>query len=541
MVKDGKSNKTKIITVIVTIAVLFVLLTYSVIAVYFKDRFLFGTRVNGMKVSGKTVKQVEEMIGSQLRDYSIKIDERNDNSEVIYGSDIGLENTFDDTLSSYVKNQNTIGWFASLFSKKNIELEKLIVYDKMKYEDVVSGLMCLSDESRIVQPEDAHISDYANGTYEIVPEVQGSLVNKDRLKEVLDSAILSLSDEVNIDEAGCYEAPAVTSDDENLKNTCDVLNKYVSADIKYTFGDKIEEVDGDMISEWISYGEDGSVSLDDTAIANYIQSLATKYNTIFTNRKFKTSYGQTVTVEGGDYGWWMDQITESQKLKDSIMAGEQDTREPEYKQKAESHGDKDYGDTYVEINITAQHLYFYVDGKLIIESDFVSGTETNGHATPSGTYSITYKERDATLNGENYSTPVSYWMPFNMDIGLHDAGWRSKFGGFIYQKSGSHGCINLPVDVAKTIFQYIEKGDPVIVYRLPGTESKEALAEESAKSVVSLIKSIGEVTLESESVITSARSKYDALSDAAKKYVTNIDTLVNAEEQLKALKETPAQ
>ncbi len=540
MVKEGKNNKTKIITVVVTIAILFVLLVYSMVAVYFKDRFLFGTKVNGMKVSCKTVKQVEDMISSQLLDYSIKINERNDNSEVIFGSDIGLENTFDDTLSNYVKKQNTIGWIVSLFKKKDVELEKLIVYDKMKYEDVVSGLMCLSDESRIVQPVDAHISDYSDGQYTVVPEEQGSLVNKDRLKETLDSAILSLSEEVDIDAAGCYEAPQITSEDENLKNICDILNKYVSADIRYTFGDKIEEVNGDMISEWVSY-EDGNVTLNDTAIANYIQSLASKYNTIFTNRKFKTSYGQTVTVEGGDYGWWMDQITEAQKLKDSIIAGEQVTREPEYKQTAESHGDKDYGSTYVEINITAQHLYFYVDGKLIIESDFVSGTETNGHATPSGTYSITYKERDATLNGENYSTPVSYWMPFNMDIGLHDAGWRSKFGGFIYQKSGSHGCINLPPDVAKTIFQYIEKGDPVIVYRLPGTENKEALAQENSKSVIALIKAIGEVTLESENDIKTARSKYDALSDTAKKYVTNIDTLVNAEEQLKALKETPAQ
>lgn len=538
---NQNNDKLKIITIISAIVVLCILVVYAVICSYFKEHFLFGTTVNGINVSLKSVSQVEEIISEELLGYSITIVERDNNVEEIFGKDIGISNTFDDTLSECIKNQNSFGWFISLFKKQKIEIGKLITYDKMKYEDAVASLKCLTDESRIVEPTDAKISEYNNGRYEIIPQVEGSTVNKDRLKEELDKAITSLSEEINIDEAGCYEEPLITSDDEQLISVCDTLNKYVGANIRYTFDDKIEEVNGDMISEWINVDDEYNVTLDETKIANYIQSLASKYNTIFTSRNFKTSYNQTVKIAGGDYGWWLDQITESANLKQSILNGEQITKEPEYKQKAYSHGDKDYGDTYVEINITAQHLYFYVDGKLIIESDFVSGTLNNGHGTPSGTYSITYKERNATLTGENYSTPVSYWMPFNMDIGLHDAGWRSKFGGFIYKNNGSHGCINLPVDVAKTIFEHIQKGDPVFVYELAGTESKEALAEESAKPVVNLIKSIGEVTLESETVILDARKKYDALSELAKGYVSNIATLTNAEEQLKALKDSATQ
>ena len=71
---------------------------------------------------------------------------------------------------------------------------------------------------------------------------------------------------------------------------------------------------------------------------------------------------------------------------------------------------------------------------MVDESDFVSGCVNKGTTTPRGTYGITYKERDATLNGENYSSPVKYWMPFNGDIGMHDADWRNEgdFGGDIY-------------------------------------------------------------------------------------------------------------
>lgn len=536
------SKKLQIITIIAAIALLFVLVIYAVICAYFKDHFLFGTTVNGINVSLKSVSQVEKMISDELLGYSIKIVERDGYVEEIYGKDIGIANTFDDTLSECVSKQNSFGWIVSLFKKQKIELDKLITYDKMKYEDAVAALLCLTDESRIVEPTNASISEYTNGGYQIIKESNGSTVNKDILKAELDKAITSLSDEINIEETGCYEEPTVKSDDEALNTLCDTLNKYVSANIKYTFDNNIEEVNGDMISTWLVVNDDYSVTLNETEVANYIQSLASKYNTIFTNRNFKTSYdGKVVNVKGGDYGWWLDQITEAANLKQHILNGEQITKEPEYKQKAYSHGENDYGNTYVEINITAQHLYFYVDGKLIIESDFVSGTLNNGHGTPSGTYSITYKERNATLTGENYSTPVSYWMPFNMDIGLHDAGWRSKFGGFIYKNNGSHGCINLPVDVAKTIFEHIEKGDPVFVYELAGTESKEALAEESAKPVVNLIKTIGEVTLESETAIVNARKQYDALSELAKKYVSNIETLKNAEEQLKALKESNEQ
>lgn len=122
--------------------------------------------------------------------------------------------------------------------------------------------------------------------------------------------------------------------------------------------------------------------------------------------------------------------------------------------------------------MTAQKLFFYKKGKLVVESEFVSGNERRNWNTPSGAYAVTYKQRNATLNGENYSTPVSYWIPFNRNIGFHDAPWRSKFGGGIYKTSGSHGCVNMPPANAKILFENVEAGIPVLCYRLAGTDSK---------------------------------------------------------------------
>ena len=100
----------------------------------------------------------------------------------------------------------------------------------------------------------------------------------------------------------------------------------------------------------------------------------------------------------------------------------------------------------------------------MMESDFVSGNSAKGYDTPAGVYSITYKQRDATLKGENYETPVSYWMPFNKNIGMHDATWRGSFGGTIYLTSGSHGCVNLPLNMAAAIYEYVSTGFPVVCY-----------------------------------------------------------------------------
>lgn len=148
---------------------------------------------------------------------------------------------------------------------------------------------------------------------------------------------------------------------------------------------------------------------------------------------------------------------------------------------ANSHGKNDYGDSYVEINLTAQHMFLYKDGKLVIDSDFVSGNVSKNNATPTGAYGVTYTEKNATLRGENYETPVTYWMPFAGNVGMHDAYWRSKFGGSIYKYAGSHGCINLPPEVAKVVFENVKKNYPVLVYELPGTESTDATDKEEAK------------------------------------------------------------
>ena len=119
--------------------------------------------------------------------------------------------------------------------------------------------------------------------------------------------------------------------------------------------------------------------------------------------------------------------------------------------------------------MTNQWVCMYIDGEKILETDMVSGTYTNpSRRTPPGTYTLYWKKSPAVLKsdkpGDSYENPVTYWMPFNGGIGLHDANWRGSFGGSIYMYSGSHGCINLPTSAAKVIYDNIYKGMPIICY-----------------------------------------------------------------------------
>ena len=162
----------------------------------------------------------------------------------------------------------------------------------------------------------------------------------------------------------------------------------------------------------------------------------------------------------------------------------------------------------------------------------MSGNDAKGWSTPPGAYGLYYKQRDKTLRGEGYATPVSFWMPFNGGVGFHDANWRRDFGGNYYKRNGSHGCVNMPYSAAQTLFDNIEAGCAILVYHLPGSESAKAKDQDAAASVVQLIGALGDVTLESKGAVQNARNQYNGLSGSAKGYVSNYSQLEAAEARI---------
>ena len=419
--------------------------------------------------SGKTAAEVQELIAEGVNGYTLTIDERNNQTETIAGTDIKLHAEFDGSLEKMVAAQNPFAWLWHM-KQEEYTIGTMVAYDDAALESQIRNLSCL-DPEKAVEPVNAKISEYVSGQgYSIEPEQEGTAVEAEKLTQAVTGAIENLQDHLSLEEADVYKKPTVLKDDASLAEQLDKMNKYAKMSVTYQFGDSTETLNGDQIHAWLIANADGSVSVDSSKVSEYVSEMAKAHNTSNKAKTLKTSYGSTIQVSGGTYGWKINQAAETEALAAIIASGESTTREPEYSQKAASHGANDYGDTYVEINLTGQHLFFYKEGKLVVESDFVSGNLAKGWGTPAGSYPLAYKQKNAVLKGENYRTPVNYWMPFNNGIGMHDAKWRSSFGGTIYKTGGSHGCINLPPSVAKTIFDNISAGTPVICYNLPGTE-----------------------------------------------------------------------
>ena len=212
---------------------------------------------------------------------------------------------------------------------------------------------------------------------------------------------------------------------------------------------------------WFTFDENIQPVLDETAASAWVDALADRYDTLGTQEPFRTTNGETVYVEARTYGWQMDREMEKAALIDILKNGESTEHTVTWLEGAWTRGENDIGDTYVEIDYTNQHMWFYKDGALLVDTAVVTGNVSAGNASPEGIFCLVGKSEHETLKGEGYSTPVDYWMPFYGGVGIHDAdSWRSVYGGTIYQNSGSHGCINTPTAKVAVIYENIEVWHP---------------------------------------------------------------------------------
>jgi hypothetical protein len=265
---------------------------------------------------------------------------------------------------------------------------------------------------------------------------------------------------------------------DGLTITCSEVyaNSQAKANITYTFGDETVTLDGNTIKNWLQFDEKGQLLPDDGAfrqhVVDYVAQLAADHDTVGTERQFETTSGRIVYVYGSAYGWKIDQDKEAAQLMQEIQSGTQTTREPVYSMRANAHGINDLGDTYIEVDLTEQYMWYYQNGNIIFQSEIVSGLPGDpDRKTPPGIFTLDSKSSPSVLRGEmtangtySYEQPVTYWMPFNGGIGFHDADWQPYFGGDRYLTGGSHGCINLPPENAGQLYSLIQYDVPIICF-----------------------------------------------------------------------------
>lgn len=454
---------------------------YVGMARYYRTHFFPGSTVNGMDCSNMGAAEVAALEDARIDTYCLQVwgrDYATGESSTLVGeiTPEKISLSYIDTLGSVedmLAGQNEWEWVQAYIawnfhgeSLYGYALTQGVKFDEDELKAVVNSWEA-SMEKNMQKPQDAYISDYSDeiGGYQIVPETMGTTLKMDRVLENISNAIYENQTDIDLEETFCYIGASITQTSAKLIDIVDTANTWLKTEITYDWNGNEVVLGLETLKDWVIMEEDGPV-LDEEAVNSFVREHAKKYNTFGKKKKFVTTLGIELTLDSPNYGWRTDSETETQELIQLIYQGSVTEREPVYSVTAMEKGSKDIGGDYIEADLTHQHLYVYQDGQIVFETDFVSGM-TNvvpSRATPPGIFGLTYKTRNATLRGADYASFVNYWMPFYGNYGMHDATWRRDFGGTIYQNHGSHGCINLPLDSAAVVYEYVSTGFPVICY-----------------------------------------------------------------------------
>ena len=441
---------------------------------YSQTHFLENTFINGIDVSNMTAPEVEKILSKKAEGYELKFTFRDGEVEVIDGRSIGFKVKPDGSVDRILQSQDHKEWFRCFFRRTDGEVEQNTTYDPNRLKAAVDALPELQ-EDRMVAPKDAYI-ELQDTTFTIIPEVEGSLVDIGIVQKAAAEAVSrEQTDIVVTDLEGSYKVPSVRAQDAEIIEKCDSYNQMIAGSITWNTpeGESIT-VDRNTTVNWLSKDENGDYYRDEDLweenIEYWVDELARNVNTVGKDWTFHSTNRGDVTISGGDYGYSVNKVKEREEVWDLLWDGETDEREP-YFYSVQFNQGSGLGNTYIEANLSSQHVWIYVDGAMVCETDCVSGNTSLGRGTPTGVFQIMYKDTDVDLKGQqlangqySYISHVNYWMPFYGGCGFHDASWRSRFGGSIYKTDGSHGCINLPPSITPKFYGYVRTGMPVIVY-----------------------------------------------------------------------------
>lgn len=474
---EAKARKQKAIRKAALIAIGVIMAIYLIGAGIFSFVFMPNTKLNGTEVSGKTVGDVAGALNTDVAGYEA-VATGNDFKLDVRGSDIGL--TVDAHAYAGQANSMTMpfAWPVQVFMTHDLELERSGSFDEQKLASLVKTAVD-DTNSRGTDPVDATVgfSDSAN-KFVVIDEVYGTKLDEAKTLKFITDRVKSLQQEIVLEDSQVCVQPSILKDDKRLAEAAEAANAYVDNTIPLRMANQqVAEVKPENIKNWITLNDQYQATFDESLVTEWCQGeLSNELDTVNTSRTYTRGDGVQVTVEAGTYGWNIDGEALAPMIIDRVNAHSSETIDVPTTQEAAvwaPKGQADWGNTYIDVDLGEQHVVYYKDGALAWESDCVTGSTSQGHGTPTGAYFVRAKQTNVTLTGQiqadtgepEYTSKVKYWMPFRANAwGLHDASWRSSFGGSIYVYNGSHGCVNLPSSAAAELYELIEVGCPVLIH-----------------------------------------------------------------------------
>ena len=456
--------------------VLLAIIAYGAVSYYLRYRFPYGTYINDVSAATLTTAQMNDFLlrnyipGVDYSNITLMFEGREGYSETIKCSDIGLKADMSEGLNRIMNGHKPYEWIVSYLYPMNYSVNPVITYDEDALREAVGKLKCV-DGSDYKKDPVVELR-YDEGGYYLYDEIK----DKADADEIFDMARKALDNidksVIELDIEDCYVPhviPAKYNDILSLYNKIETIESaritFLDDSLKYT-------LNGKLAVSWLEKGNDGLPLLDEkghlvfdeTRLQGYTDFLSDVFNTTGGTIDWTKHSGGIVTLKNQMPGYIVDKPAEADKIRDQLLRGGVLTRRPLYESEGNGRGNDQIGKTYIEVDMGEQKLYYYVDGKLSMSSDVVTGNISRGNGTPAKLCYVYFKQRNRTLRGADYATFVNYWMAVTGHIGIHDATWRNKFGGNIYKTAGSHGCINVPKDFAGKLYEVVEVGTPCVMY-----------------------------------------------------------------------------
>ena len=437
--------------------------------VHQKNHFNKNVTINNVAVGGLTAKQAFDKVKGTSRATKVYVD-----NKLVYQTKsmkANFSNNDEQKFNQALKKQFT---FFPSHKATNLSI-KPDNFDQDSFniaKNKLTNKVYQLNTSRKA-PVDAYAV-YQNEKVSVVPAVKGN-------KYDLQNAVNQLNNQAGSTKINItlHKEQPIAANSKTVKNEEKQLNKLKGKEVTYLVQNEKYNLTTNQIITRATY-QNGKYHFDTTALNKQEKKINEKHATLDKPFKFRTHSGAEITTTAnGSYGWKISEKKAGNSLTKAIIDGRQEVDgEHDIEGKGYNTAGLGYnvtsnngiGDTYAEVSLADQRAYFYKDGKCVLETDIVSGTNNEGNKTPKGVWYIMYQQSPSVLRGQNddgssYASKVNYWSPFTLTgCGFHDASWRHNWSKTAYLSDGSHGCINMQPSVAGQAFHDLKQDEPVIIY-----------------------------------------------------------------------------
>ncbi|MHC5227216.1 L,D-transpeptidase [Enterococcus sp. LJL99] len=449
--KKASKNGKKLLVPIAIVLIILALTTGGGAYAYFQSHFLPTAKAGNTSIGWLSVKDAKQ-----------KLEDQNNSGELT----IKMANR-EEKIQFPERYEITEEFLTKELNKTSITLP-----ENQKFKEELTNSINAITFDEGTPSQDARI-EQVDGNYQIVPEQNGTVVDKEALINQISTDVEQNKVNTVYEVQNFYEKPKVLKDNKELTEKLALMskkeNKKITLDIN---GEKVEIAKDEILS---FMNENGDV--DGDKVYAWVEQVNQQRGSIFKPITFTNVHGETLQyTNNGSYGWDIN-MPQTRDLIIQALNSDKAVEEIVVPIDGDATQSNVVNKDYVEVDLNDQKMYFFKNGVKVVETDVITGRYNKGTATVPGFHTILYKQTDtklegSMLDGSKYSVPVKYWMPLKSlggvitQIGIHDSDKGPYFGNkTAYQTdAGSNGCINTPIEAVTQIFNEAYPGMAVIIY-----------------------------------------------------------------------------